>query len=156
MRCGCDFNWDIFQKNNKILVQVFQLCCVTNINIAAKFVSIIFSCFYKHWTLLPHISFWVFDFLKAFLWISLLSPILIIHTLNIQGTIINKYLSSKWILMSYHEFSFWVRNKFPVQIASISLIILLKKRNRNSLYNGCITQQQSILYYVCWKYLILF
>lgn len=67
-----------------------------------------------------------------------------------------KYLSSKWNLMSFHKFSFWMKNKFAVQITSISLIIFLKKRNRNSLYNGCITQQQSILYFVCWKYLILF
>ena len=61
----CDRFWLEHFPNNSWNIQFFQLCYATNIFIAAKFVIIIFSCFYKHRTWLHWISLFLFEFLTT-------------------------------------------------------------------------------------------
>ena len=41
-------DWNIFQIVSKMFIHFVQLCCVTEVLIAAKFVVVIFSFIYKH------------------------------------------------------------------------------------------------------------
>ena len=59
------FDSNIVQIITKIFPQFIQLCCLTNVFIAAKIVATIFLCFFKHWTWLDRISLFLFEFLTT-------------------------------------------------------------------------------------------
>ena len=55
-------DWNIFQIISSLFIQFIELCCITNVFIAAKFVVIILSCFYKYETWLHQITLFLFEF----------------------------------------------------------------------------------------------